>query len=599
MEWIDMPKFARPIFLGALLVLSACATSGAPVSVLSAPRGEAMAAAADPRAVDAALEILQAGGGAIDAAIAAQMVLGLVEPQSSGIGGGGFLLAYDARQQITSGYDGRERAPAAASPDLFLGVDGEPIDFFDAQVSGRSIGTPLLVSMLELAHADHGRLPWARLFEPAIRLAEEGWALSPMVADMLRLGPEEMRLREDLEARSYFFNAHGEPHPAGHVLRNPAYAATLRAIATRGSIALREGPIAEAIVAAAQRGPRPGELTLADLGEARAQRFEPLCMPYRLYQVCTALPPSSANAMLAILGLYERARPAPSGPHSSDDWAAFLWASRLSYADRDHYMADPEFASVPTRALIASDYLDERAALIDLSQAPAVVVPGQPAGRDAFEQWGSVYSEDAGTTHLSIVDRWGDAVSLTATIENLFGAQRMASGFLLNNQLTDFSFRPTIGGRPVANAVAGFKRPRSSMSPTIILDRDGDLELVIGSPGGSAIIGYVARATISILDWNLPVQEALGLANATARFESVPAERDRWPEAVAAELIERGWRFEAAQGQSGLHAIRVTPLGLQGGADPRGEGAVARLGVGEGRGRNPTEPKESQPEPSS
>jgi gamma-glutamyltranspeptidase/glutathione hydrolase len=536
-----------------------------------------MVAAADPRAVEAALEMLRAGGSAVDAAIAAELVLGLVEPQSSGIGGGGFLLFYDAENEAVSAYDGRERAPQGASPDMFLDGDGEPLDFYDAQTSGRSIGTPLLMSMLELAHEDHGRLPWARLFDPAIRLADNGWAISPAVAELLALNAHEMRLREDAAARAMFFDAEGRPRSAGYMVRNPAYAATLRALAVQGPAAMGEGAIAESIVVAAQRGPLAGALALRDLREARAQRFPPTCGVFRVYRVCTASPPSSANAMLEILGLYERARPAADGPTNPDDWAAYLWASRLAYADRDHYMADSEFVPTPTQEMIAPAYLEERARLIDLNRAPVNVHPGQPAGRELYERWGADHADELGTTHLSIVDRWGNAVSLTATIESYFGAQRMASGFFLNNELTDFSFRPTLNGRPVANAVAPRKRPRSSMSPSIVTDRDGELVLVIGSPGGSDIIGYVARATIAILDWNVPMQDALGLGNATGRFDDVTAEPERWPAGVSAELERRGWRLSPADGHSGLHAILVTPNGLEGGADPRGEGSVGRL----------------------
>ncbi len=541
------------------------------------PSGEAMVAAADPRAVEAGLDMLRQGGSAVDAAIAAELVLGLVEPQSSGIGGGGFLLHYDAQSEAISGYDGRERAPAGADADMFLDERGQPLDFYDAQASGRSIGTPLLMSMLKLAHQDHGRLEWSRLFAPAIALAENGFAISPKLASYLALNEREVRMREDAEARTYFYNAEGKPWPAGHVLRNPAYAETLRALAASGPEAMSQGAIAASMVAAARRGPRPGALSLQDLRDAQARRFQPICGAYRSYRACTAAPPSSANAMLAILGLYQRARPEPDGAANADDWSAYLWASRLAYADRDHYMADDEFVQAPTHELIAPAYLDQRASAIDLSKAPASVAPGIPAGRELFERWGSDLGDDAGTTHLSVVDAWGNAVALTATVESYFGAQRMASGFLLNNQLTDFSFQPTLSGRPVANAVAPLKRPRSSMSPAIIIDGDGELALVIGSPGGSDIIGYVARATIGILDWNLPVQDALALGNATARFEVAPAETELWPAGVAAELERRGWRFSGVEGGSGLHAIRVTAQGLEGGADPRGEGAVGSL----------------------
>jgi gamma-glutamyltranspeptidase/glutathione hydrolase len=559
------------------LALTACATASAPEAP---PRmGEAMAAAANPLAVDAALEMLREGGSAVDAAIAAELVLGLVEPQSSGIGGGGFLMFYDARSERISGYDGRERAPAGATPTMFLNANGTPMNFLDAQASGRSIGTPLLVPMLKLAHEDHGRLPWARLFEPAIRLAENGFEISPRLARLIELGGERGRLRADFQTRAYFFDREGRPLPAGALLRNPAYAATLRAIAAQGPSAMSEGPIAQAIVEAAQRNPRSGTLTLADLQSAQPRRFEPVCGAFRVYRVCTAGPPSSGNAVLGILGLYERARPQPTGPSNVDDWAAYLWASRLSYADRDHYMADDEFVPVPTQELIAPSYLDERARLIDVSRAPTRTDPGAPAGEDLFNRWGREVGPENGTTHLSVVDAWGNAVALTATVEGLFGSQRMAAGFLLNNQLTDFSFRPTINGLPVANAVEPRKRPRSSMSPTIVTDRNGELVLVIGSPGGSAIIGYVSRAAIGILDWNMPVQEAIALGNATARTAPARIEVQRWPADVADALRARGWEITetgALEG-SGLHAIRVTPNGLEGGADPRREGIVGRV----------------------
>lgn len=558
-----------------VLWLAACATPSAPAP---AARGEAMAAAANPHAVEAALEILRAGGSAVDAAIAAELVLGLVEPQSSGLGGGGFMLTYDAASERIASYDGREHAPAGATATMFLDARGRPMAFLDAQASGRSIGTPLLAAMLKLAHEDQGRLPWADLFAPAIRLAEAGFEVSPRLARFIAYAGEHGRLRADFQTRAYFFSADGAPLPAGHVLRNPAYAATLRALAAQGPSALTQGPIADAIVAAAQRGPRAGTLSLADLQAAQPRRLEPVCGAFRVYRVCTGAAPTSGNAVTAILGLYERARPIPGGSANADDWAAFLWASRLAYADRDHYMADDAFVATPTRELIAPAYLDERARLIDLAHAPTRVEPGAPAGQDLFERWGRDLGEDSGTTHLSIVDPWGNAVSLTATVESMFGAQRMAAGFLLNNQLTDFAFEPTLNGRPVANAVAPGKRPRSSMSPTIVTDRDGELVLVIGSPGGSGIIAYVARSTIGILDWNLPVQEALAMGNAVARTAPARIEAQRFPPGVSAALTARGWEIqEVASEESGLHAIRVTPQGLEGGADPRREGVVGRI----------------------
>jgi len=572
----SLRRIAAPL---VALALIACASAPGPRDASrAASGGEAMVAAANPHAVDAALEMLRAGGSATDAAIAAELVLGLVEPQSSGIGGGGFLLHYEAASEEIVAYDGRERAPAGATPGMFLDENGEPLPFLQAQTSGRAVGAPSLVAMLHMAHGDHGRLEWAELFEPAIRLAENGFEMSPRMARFLAAYAERGGLRRDPAGRAYLFDARGRPFPAGHLLRNPQYAATLRAIAAQGPRALTEGPIAEAIVAAARREPLPGSLTLADLQAVAPRRLEPVCGVFRIYRACTMGPPSSGNAVLAILGLYERARPRPDGPDNIDDWSAFLWASRLAYADRDHYMADDGFVRAPTRELIAPAYLDRRARLIDIARAPARTEPGMPAGRALYETWGRVRSADAGTTHISIVDRWGNAVALTATVESAFGSHRMAGGFFLNNQLTDFAFRPTLNGRPVANAIEPGKAPRSSMSPLIVTDGDGELVLVIGSPGGSSIIGYVARATIGILDWGLSPQQAIDLSNATARNSPVIVETERMPAGVAEGLAERGWalRNVGELEDSGLHAILVTDTGLIGGADPRREGVVAR-----------------------
>ncbi len=569
-------------FIASLTLLALAACASPPWTLAeTGPQGggEAMVAAANPHAVEAALEMLRAGGSAADAAIAAEMVLGLVEPQSSGIGGGGFLLHYDGADERIVAYDGRERAPAAARPDMFLDANGDPLPFMDAQASGLSIGAPSLVAMLKLAHDDHGRLPWAQLFEPAIRLAENGFEISPRMARFVAGYGARGRLKEDAAARAYLFDEHGAPRPAGYLLRNADYAATLRAIAAQGPRALTHGPIAGAIVEAAQREPRAGALTLADLQAVTPRRLEPVCIVFRVYRACTMGPPSSANATLAILGLYERARAQPEGAADPDDWAAFMWASRLAYAERDHYMADDQFAPVPTQDLIASAYLDERARLIDLSRAPQSVGPGMPAGRELFERWGRAQSEDNGTTHLSIVDQWGNAVSLTATVESAFGSNRMAGGFFLNNEMTDFSFQPTLNGRPVANAVEPGKAPRSSMAPLLVTDLDGELVLVVGSPGGSSIIGYVARTTIAIPDWELAPQDAIALSNATARAPRVNVEAERAPAGVLDALRSRGWEFRDVSGleESGLHAILVTDGGLVGGADPRREGVVGRL----------------------
>lgn len=535
-----------------------------------------MVAAADPLAVEAGLEMLRRGGSAIDAAIATEMVLGLVEPESSGVGGGGFLIHYTGADQSIDAYDGREWAPAGAKPDMFM-VDGKPLPFPLAQASGRSIGTPAVVAMLKLAHAQHGRLPWADLFQPAIRLAEEGFVIGPRLSQSL-IDHKDL-LEDDPEARSIYLDGAGKPWPKGHVLKNLAYGRTLRAIVNEGPQALTHGPIAEAIVAAAQRSPREGTLTEADLQAFKPRRLDPLCGAFRVYRVCTMPSPSSANAMLSILGLYERARPTPVGPTNVDDWAAYVWASRLSYVDRDHYMGDDRFVPTPTKELIAPAYLDARAKLIDLSKGPAAIPVGEPAGPELRNRWGSEAMQEHGTTHLSVVDGYGNAVALTATIESEYGSHRMAKGygFWLNNQLTDFSFEPKIGGKPTANAVAPRKAPRSSMSPSIITDKDGKLVLVAGSMGGSTIIASVSRTIIGVLDWKQTPQEAAGTSAVFARTRDILVEKSRMAPAMAEALRQRGWNIIEGDLYSGNHLIQVTPQGLVGGADPREEGKAISL----------------------
>ncbi len=535
-----------------------------------------MVAAADPLAVEAGLEMLRAGGTATDAAIAVSMVLGLVEPESAGVGGGGFLIHYTAGTQAIDAYDGREWAPAGATPDMFM-VDGKELPFDLAQASGRSVGTPALVAMLKAVHGQHGRLPWAQLFEPAIRLAEQGFVVGPRLSKSF--ATYQAVLEGDAEARSIYLDATGKPWPQGHVLKNPAYGRTLRAIAKEGPQALTQGAIAEAIVAAVHREPRAGTMTLADLQAFEPRRLDPLCGSFRVYRVCTMPSPSSANAVLSILGLYERARPQPDGPTNPQDWAAYVWASRLSYVDRDHYMADDRFVTAPTKELIAPAYLDARAKLIDLGKGPAKVPVGEPAGKALREKWGSEAAQENGTTHLCVVDAEGNAVSLTASIETEYGSHRMAGGFWLNNQLTDFSLSPVIGGKPVANVVAPRKAPRSSMSPSIITDKEGKLVMVAGSMGGSTIIASVARTIIGVLDWKQTPQAATGTAAIYARTPAIRIEKTLAPE-ISGALGKLGWNIVPDDLYSGTHVILVTPQGLVGGADPREEGVAKALPAG-------------------
>ncbi len=566
--------------IAVALALGACASPPAPSP--SATSGVGMVAAADPRAVDAGLEMLRRGGSATDAAIATMMVLGLVEPQSAGIGGGAFLLNYDQSANDIDAYDGRERAPAGATPNLFLDANGQPLPFRDAVASGLSTGAPSMVAMLEKAHADHGVLPWRDLFEPAIKLADEGFIVTPRLAALIAYVGVNSPLKQDPEAGAYFYDANGAPLAAGARRTNPKYAATLRAIQGRGARALQEGVIADEIVAQVRRAPRPGTLSLADLRNVAPRRLDPVCGAYRTYRVCGMGPPSSGGiAVLSTLGLYERARPTPVGATNVDDWAGYLWASRIAYADRDHYVGDDQFVPVPTAGLTDPRYLSVRAREIDLAKAPpAILQPGDPSlvvgGPSLLDRWGRDRTNEVpGTTHLSVVAGNGDAVAMTATVESVFGSMRMAGGFMLNNQLTDFSLAPTKNGLPVANAPAAGKRPRSSMAPTLVFDRDGKLYAVVGSPGGSAIIGYVAKTIIGVIDWNLPMQQAIDLPNITARTAIAPAETARMTPGVADALTARGWTFRPTQLESsGLHGIRITPTGFDGGADSRREGAA-------------------------
>ncbi len=569
----------------ALLLLSACAspsptvarsTRGAIVEALPARNWQAgaMVAAANPLAVDAGLEVLAQGGSAVDAAIAVQAVLGLVEPQSSGLGGGAFMLHYDAATGDVTAYDGREVAPAGATPDMFLGEDGKPLRFFDAVKSGRSIGVPGVVAMLELAHRDHGRLAWRRSWSPAIRLAELGFAVPPRMALMIQQGKAMSGLAPD--AQRYFTRADGQFLERGDTLRNPDYAATLRRIVRDGARGFYQGPIAEAIVAAAARAPRPGTLSLQDLRDYRATRMEPLCGGYRAYLVCSMRPPSSGGvAVLEVLGVLEHLPISEGGPSSVDGWHYLIEAQRLAYADRDRYVADDRFVKVPLEGMLDRGYLASRAALVRRDVAIATVTAGQPPGAQPFAP--DTAGGTTGTSHFVIVDARGDVVSMTTTVESVFGSQRMVGGFFLNNQLTDFSLRPTDDqGRPIANAAAAGKKPRSSMAPTIVFERGG-FRLAVGSPGGNSIIAYVSKALVGMLDWGLTPSEAIELPNVVARG-AVSIENGRMDAAMIAALAARGQVIREARGAevSGLHAVLLSPSGrLVGGADSRRDG-VAR-----------------------
>ena len=547
-------------------------------------------AAANPLATEAGAQILRAGGSAVDAAIAVQMVLTLVEPQSSGIGGGAFLLHHDGRK--LQAFDGRETAPAAVDDTLFLNAQREPLPFATAVNSGRAVGVPGAVMMLAQAHRQHGKLPWARLFDPAIRLAEQGFAISPRLHTLLAA---DVALKSDPVAAAYFYRADGQPHPVGHVLRNPELAQVLRNIAAVGPIALHEGLVARAIVNKVRQHPTlPGTLSLEDLKAYQPREREAICIDHtaalRALRICGFPPPSSgAIAIGQILGLLARtpqaAAPLTNGLPAVDWLHSYTEASRLAFADRAQFVADPDFVAPPAgrwASLLEPRYLDDRARLITparMPQAPA----GQPGGVQG--SWASMPDQpEHGTSHISIVDRFGNALAMTTTIESAFGSRLMVStdpsrpgGFLLNNELTDFSFAPRDAqGRPVANRVEPGKRPRSSMSPTLVFDKaSGELLMSTGSPGGAFIIHYTAKVLHGVLQWDLSPQAAVDLPNFGALGGPLVLEQRRFPLATVEALQQRGHTVQQGELTSGAQALVRKQGAWMGGADPRREGIVA------------------------
>ena len=533
-----------------------------------------MVAAANPLAVNAGYSMLLQGGSAADAAIAVQLVLGLVEAQSSGIGGGAFMLFHDAKRNKLIAYDGRETAPAAARPERFLDAQGKPLEFYSAVVGGRSVGVPGTVALLAEVHKRHGKLPWAKLFVPAIDLAEYGFVVSERF-NIMAMTEERI---EQPRMRAYLYDFLGNPFAVGRVMKNPAYAATLRKIAAGGAKAFYEGDVARDIVATVTAGRRnPGDITLADLASYRVKVREPVCGRYRVYRVCgMPLPSSGGPTVLQILGILEPYDVKSMGP-------ATLWsvhfiseAGRLAYADRSVYMADPDFFTPPS-GLLDPGYLEERSRSIRIDASLGPAKPGVPPDRAALKRVAGADAalEFPSTSHISIVDAQGNAVAMTTTIEDSFGSRLMTeSGFLLNNELTDFSFAPTNNGRPVANRVEPGKRPRSSMSPTIVYDRAGRLYMVVGSPGGSAIINYVAKTLVAVLDWGLDPQAAIDLPNFGSRNGPTELETGAWAAAIEPKLRALGHQTRVIEQTSGLQAIVRTKQGWIGGADPRREGTV-------------------------
>jgi gamma-glutamyltranspeptidase/glutathione hydrolase len=571
------------------LPLAPEAASGFRTDLQTRHASKHMAAAANPLAAEAGREMLRQGGSAIDAAIAMQAVLTLVEPQSSGIGGGAMIVLWDGKQVRT--YDGRETAPAGATEKLFLRADGQPMSFPQAQIGGRSVGTPGVLRALEMAHEQHGRLPWAKLFEPAIKLSEQGFAISARLHSLLE---SDSVIRKSPDMAKYFLNADGSVKAVGTRLQNPALAAVLKRIANEGPDALYKGPIAEEIVAKVQGHANPGSLSLNDLQRYQAKERAPLCTDYKRWQVCGMPPPSSGGIAVAqILGTLQaletrdpRLSLTPLKPVKTDKPAGIepapeavhliAEAERLAYADRAQYVADTDFVPVPVKGLVDPGYLASRASLIG-ERSMGSAKPGTPPGVQV------AYAPDRSplrisTSQVVAVDDLGGAVSMTTTIEAAFGSHLMVQGFLLNNQMTDFSFIPEENDQKVANRVEPGKRPRSSMAPTLIFDRhSGEFVATVGSPGGSQIIEYVAKTTVGLLDWNLDPQSAISLPNFGSRNGPTELEQGQFSPALIQTLKDKGHAVNEIDMTSGTQAIvRVKDAqgkaSLEGGADPRREG---------------------------
>jgi len=565
------------VVFAALLLLTPVAAAQdsapeGPSGIQPKPAVEAkrfMAVTANRQATEAAVAVLKSGGNAIDAAIAAQLVLGLVEPQSSGLGGGAFLLHWDAKAQKLHAYDARETAPAGANPRQFLGADGKPLAFLEAVRSGKSVGVPGIPALLAHVHKKHGRAAWADVFTPALAIAERGFAVSPRLNALIADTPT---LKEQPETRAYFFLAEGAPLPAGHMLASPAHAATLREFAARGAEPFYRGPLAAAIAARVREA--GGTLAAADLAAYKSEERDPVCGAYIGFRVCSMGPPSSGGiAVLQILAILERF---PNETVAAEDERAahlFVEATRLAFADRNKFVADPAFARVPAKGLLDAAYLAERAKLVDPAKAREKFEAGSPPEDKGLYAPGDG-AESPGTSHLSIVDAEGNIVSFTTTIENGFGAQMMANGYLLNNQLTDFNAVPEHDGRPVANRVEPGKRPRSSMAPVIVFDRERRPILVVGSPGGARIIGYVARTLMRVLDGGADIAAAIALPHVVSVGTAAELEKNTDAAKLAERLEAMGHRVTVRDLTSGLHGIQIGDGMLTGGADPRREGVA-------------------------
>ena len=557
----------------ACISASACAAAPAPQRAPLAATDDPFVIAANPLAAQAGLNVLKRGGSAVDAAIAVQAMLSLVEPQSSGVGGGAFMTYFDARSGKITIYDGREVAPAQATPGMFLDAAGQPLPFNTAVISGRATGVPGAVKMLGLAHDDHGKLAWSSLFGDAEKTADEGFPVSPRLSRMIHADFAE---NHQPDVIAYFSKPDGGLLNAGDRLINRPYADFLRRLAAQGPDALYKGSTAARIVARTHAGPLAGSMTMADLVNYRPIKREPVCGPFRVYFLCAPPPPSSGVGLIELMMILDRTDIAARGPLDPQSWFLFAEASRLMYADRDKYVGDPAFVRVPVAGLIDPAYVDARAKLIGTSAGPPPTagVPREavPAGTDRT-------LEPTGTSHFIVRDAAGNVVSMTTTVESIFGTGRMVDGFFLNNQLTDFSFSPTDGeGRPVANAVAPGKRPRSSMVPTILLTKDGKFAGAIGSAGGNAILAYVAKSLVASVNWNMSMPDALAAPNLVARGPNFQGEVTKFSPAILEGLRQRGIDLKPGQGEdSGLTGIIIRDGKIDGAADPRREGVVLIL----------------------
>jgi gamma-glutamyltranspeptidase/glutathione hydrolase len=556
--------------LKALCVTALLVTS-AQAQVTETIAKKHMIAAANPHAAQAGLEMMRAGGSAVDAAIATQLVLGLVEPESSGIGGGAFMLVYNPKTGQTTSFDGREMAPASVTPGMFLDSNGQPRAKPDAIPGGLSVGIPGVIKMLWLAHEKYGKLPWARLFEPAIRLSDNGFPVGPKLARTIRNFTRGAGMPD---IKAHFYHGDGTPLAEGETYKNPEYAATLHKIAKEGPDGFYKGEIAQAIVDTVQHAPRQqGGMTLQDLDKYQAKERAPVCGDYREYHLCSMGPPSSGGvAVLQILGMLQRFTPGELTPNTVSGAHLFAQASRLAYADRAQYLADPAFIDVPVKGLTDKGYLAGRAALIDPKHDMGTAIAGNPPEKHAAlaPQVSPVLH---GTSHMTIVDDTGEVVAMTTSVESVFGANIMTKGFMLNNTLTDFSFQPVRDGKPVANAPAPGKLPLSAMSPTIVFDRQGGFLASVGSPGGPAIIDYVSQILIGMLDAKMTVKDAIAMPHEINMNGPTLLEASPNSDALAAQLTAMGHTVQVPRIEgSGLHGIQKVKGGYVGAADPRRDG---------------------------